>query len=72
MKSRVALRETARAFHNRTYELATMIKDRYFQISGRPVFKPPAVVINPKLAIDYWDGCCASISFTFWRMFERL
>ena len=24
--------------------------------SGRPVFEPPAVVINPKLAIDYWDA----------------
>ena len=24
--------------------------------SGRPVFEPPAVVINPKLAIDYWLG----------------
>jgi hypothetical protein len=24
--------------------------------SGRPVFEPPAVVINTKLAIDYWDG----------------
>jgi hypothetical protein len=23
---------------------------------GRPVFEPPAVVINPKLAINYWDA----------------
>ena len=25
--------------------------------NGRPVFEPPAVVINPKLAIDYELGC---------------
>ena len=24
--------------------------------NGRPVFEPPVVVINPKLAIDYWDA----------------
>jgi hypothetical protein len=24
--------------------------------NGRPVFEPPAVVINPRMAIDYWLG----------------
>jgi hypothetical protein len=24
--------------------------------NGRPVCEPPAVVINLRMAIDYWDG----------------
>ena len=32
--------------------------------SGRPVFEPPAVVINPSIAIDYSLGWCLVISFT--------
>ena len=29
----------------------------YLRGSRRPVFEPPGIVINPKLAIDYWLAC---------------
>ena len=32
--------------------------------SGRPVFEPPTVVINPRMAIDYWLGWSLLISCT--------
>src|SRR5205823_14320145 len=32
--------------------------------SGRPVFEPPAVVINLRMAIDYWLGWSLLISRT--------
>ena len=33
---------------------------------GRPVFEPPAVVINPKMAIAYWPGFGGA--FLSWAM----
>jgi hypothetical protein len=55
---------TARAFHNRTDELAATIRNRYFQTNRRPAFGPPAIVINPGMAIDYWLGWSLVISRT--------